>query len=108
MMIKTDGIIFDLDGTLWDSTVAVYDSWREYLTGQGGEFPHSLEDMKACMGLPMTEFFARLYPDMPKEQQDVLREEVMAYENRYMEKVGGVLYPKLKETLALLNLSIQC
>ena len=101
-MIKTDGIIFDLDGTLWDSTVAVYDSWREYLTGQGVEFPHSLEDMKACMGLPMTELFARLYPDMPKEQQDVLREEVMAYENRYMEKVGGVLYPKLKETLAAL------
>lgn len=101
-MIRTDGIIFDLDGTLWDSTVAVYDSWREYLTGQGVDFPHSLEDMKACMGLPMTDFFARLYPDMPKAQQDVLREEVMAYENRYMERVGGVLYPKLKETLAAL------
>ena len=50
----------------------------------------------------MTEFFARLYPDMPRERQDVLREGVVAYENRYMERVGGVLYPKLKETLEVL------
>ena len=102
-MIRTDGIIFDLDGTLWDATVAFYDSWKEYLTGQGVAFDHSLEDVKACMGLPMTEFFARLYPDMPGERQDVLREGVLAYENRYMERVGGVLYPKLKDTLEVLS-----
>ena len=35
MMIRTDGIIFDLDGTLWDATVAFYDSCKEYLKGQG-------------------------------------------------------------------------
>ena len=69
MMIRTDGFIFDLDGTLWDATVAFSASWKEYLTGQGVEFPHSLEDVKACMGLPMTEFFARLYPDMPGERR---------------------------------------
>lgn len=100
--MKTDGIIFDLDGTLWDATQSFYDSWKEYLTGQGVPFDHSLEDVKSCMGLPMTEFFARLYPDMPGEEQDVLREGVLEYENRYMEKAGGILYPKLKETLEIL------
>lgn len=101
--MKADGIIFDLDGTLWDATQSFYDSWKEYLTGQGVDFPHSLEDVKACMGLPMTEFFARLHPDMPKVQQDVLREGVLAYENRYMERAGGILYPGLKETLQILS-----
>ena len=101
--MKTDGILFDLDGTLWDATCPVYDSWKEYLTGQGIPFPHTREEVTACMGLPMDAFFARLYPDMPKARQDDLREKVLGYENQYIEKTGGILYPMLKETLEKLK-----
>jgi phosphoglycolate phosphatase len=104
--MKTDGILFDLDGTLWDATETFYDSWKEYLTRQGVPFPHTMEAVQACMGLPMTEFFARLHPGMPKERQDVLREGVLAYENTCMEKRGGILYPGVRETLALLQKSV--
>ena len=37
--MKTDGILFDLDGTLWDATRPFYDAWKTYLTEQGGAFP---------------------------------------------------------------------
>ena len=101
--MKTDGILFDLDGTLWDATRPFYDAWKTYLTGQGVPFPHTMEAVKACMGLPMDAFFARLYPDMPKAQQDDLREKVLVYENQYIERTGGILYPAVCETLEALS-----
>ena len=38
-MIKTDGVIFDVDGTLWDSTDVVKDAWNKAFTDSGYDDP---------------------------------------------------------------------
>ena len=57
------GIVFDLDGTLWDSSQEVVSSWNEVLKNyQKGRYLITLEQMKGVMGLPMLELGKKLWP----------------------------------------------
>ena len=42
--IKADGVIFDVDGTLWDSTDIVKDAWNKAFIDSGYDDPHISED----------------------------------------------------------------
>lgn len=45
------GIIFDMDGTLWDSTVGVAESWNEILKQEKvNRTPLTVEDFRGIMG----------------------------------------------------------
>lgn len=55
------GIVFDLDGTLWDSSQEVVSSWNEALKNyQKGRYLITLKQMKGAMGLPMLELGKKL------------------------------------------------
>jgi phosphoglycolate phosphatase len=49
-------ILFDLDGTLIDSTEAILDSFRESFAEMGGSYPGD-EAVKALVGHPLTEMY---------------------------------------------------
>ncbi len=57
------------------------------------------EELEGCLGLPMTEIAARLFSGTTPEQQQALMDECCAVENAYLAEHGGILYPKLEETL---------
>ena len=60
--MKFDGILFDLDGTLWDSCRSVAESWRNTLrTRYGARHLPSVEDIQGIMGLPTAEIAQRLF-----------------------------------------------
>lgn len=102
-----DGILFDLDGTLWDSVPEVILSWNQVLARCGaGRPPLTEEEMSACMGLRQMEIAARLFPDLPEERQAELMEACFAEENRYLAVHGAAVYPGAETVLA--RLSEQC
>lgn len=105
-MLETDGIIFDLDGTLWDAVEVNYDSWMIRLDELSIPHNFDLEDFRGCMGLPMDKFLGRLFPDMPRCDRDVLGEDILSFENQYLETHNGILYPDLRETLTELKKNI--
>ena len=104
--MKKTGIIFDMDGTLWDSAASVAASWTEILQTwpkDPGRRAISKEEISSVMGQTMTAISAKMFPSLDDKGQQELGDACMKYENEYLRKHGGTLYPRLRETLELLS-----
>ncbi len=98
------GLIFDMDGTLWDSSKQVADSWTEALSIRGYKNRViTVEDMQRVMGKTMNVIADILFGDLPMEERYELLQFCGEYENEYLRRVGGVLYPDLENTLSQLK-----
>ena len=96
-----DSIIFDLDGTLWNASQNICNSWNVVLK-RHPEIKRdnfSLKELQNCFGLPMYDIAAKLFPQEEVNKRNSLMDELCLYENEYLEKNGGELYPQLEEVL---------
>jgi phosphoglycolate phosphatase len=99
-----DGIIFDLDGTLWDATEVIRQTWNEVLAGyEYMREPITIEELEGCMGLQLDEISRRLFPMADSKLQHELIVKCCDLEVELLNKVGGNLFPKLEETLIKLK-----
>lgn len=99
-----DSIIFDLDGTLWDSTEGAAVIWRE----TAGKYPEvtdiiSADRLKSLYGLPLEEIAVKLLPSVSRETAIEIMRESTTKQCPYLEKTGGILFPGLEETLMKLK-----
>ena len=103
--MKYNGLLFDLDGTLWDATENIRKSWniaiQDFDELKGTEI--SLKQLQSVMGLPMDEIATKLFPSLMKDKQLEVLDRCCVVENEYLEKNGGTLYPMVEETLATLS-----
>ena len=99
-----DGIIFDVDGTLWDSTAEVAVAWNEALRNHSEvELVLTAEILKKEFGKPLPEIVQDLFPELSGEEQDRIAGYLFKYENERMETAPCVLYDGLKETIRALS-----
>jgi len=96
-----DGIIFDLDGTMWDTRKPICEAWNIILSRHEEihRAPIVETDLNDCMGLPMYDIAAKLFPQEQEPVRNALMDELCEFENGYLEKMGGVLFPGLEATL---------
>lgn len=103
-MEKKLGIIFDMDGTLWDSAEGVVASWNEMIEKHyEADKVITIEAMQSVMGKTMDKLAAILFPDLEEEKRMALLDICGEYENDYLRMHGGVLYPDLEATLQKLQ-----
>lgn len=100
----TDSIIFDVDGTLWDSTDVVADAWNTVIRNYTGVNSAITGDiLKNLFGKTMDHIAAILFPNEPRERQLELINRCGEYENEYLQTHRGNLYPNLEQVLDTLS-----
>ena len=105
--IDVESIIFDLDGTLWDSADNVSASWN--IAVKNADIPclDSVEitggELRRAMGKPMDELARHFFPMLPEDRQMKLLDKCMQTENEYVAEHGGKLYENEEAVLKVLS-----
>ena len=104
-MQEKKGIIFDMDGTVWDSSANVAKAWTEKVREAGyKDKTVTRKDIQSVMGKPMDVIADTLFPYTAKgPERDSLRYSCENYENEYLRQNGGILYEGVIETWARLK-----
>jgi|SRR5690606_27397057 len=97
-------IIFDLDGTLWDSRSTLIESWNKVLSDYHLiEKPLVEDDLTKFMGLLLPDFLPTLFPNGKPEQLEQILKEIMTHERGTLSTKGGKIYEKVEHTLEELS-----
>lgn len=98
------GILFDLDGTLWDSSEEVAFSWKQALEQRADvEKDITMEDIQGVMGKTMEDIADILFSEFDSKKRMELLDYCCKVENDYIQSHGGKLLKGLEETLQRLK-----
>ena len=97
-------LLFDLDGTLWDSAPAVAEAWNEIFQREcSGLKPLTVDDIHGVMGMTMKEISLALYPDADMPRRDEIFDICCRYEVEYLYTHCGALYPDFRAVMETLK-----
>ena len=99
-----ESLIFDIDGTLWDSRQLVAEGYNLQLQEEGlTQFFVDAETLKPLFGKVMTEIAGKLFPTLSRQQALALMERCMDRENRYLQENScQVGYPGVAQAMEAL------
>ena len=99
--MKFESLIFDIDGTLWDSRALVAEGYNIQLHREGLDHLFvTAEDLKPLFGKVMTEIADHIFAPIPVPERYDLLERCMATENAHLhESDCDIGFPGVKETL---------
>ena len=103
--MRYESLIFDIDGTLWDSRALVAEGYNIQLEKEGlSHLAVNAELFRPLFGKVMTEIADIIFPSIPAPERYALMERCMDTENKYLKanpcRIG---YPAVRETMETLS-----
>lgn len=101
--MKYDGVLFDLDGTLWDATEGIAASWAVALADEP-DVPRgpTQAELEKVMGLTAQQLVGVIFPQVSLERGLALFDKCCRAENEYLRVHGGKLYEGVADTVKAL------
>ena len=96
-------VIFDLDGTLWDSAESVAESWNIVIEREGLGFTLTADDIRRNMGKTMNQIADDVFSHLEEAKRYDLARKCEVFENAYIAEHGGDLFDGVRETLQELH-----
>ena len=103
--MEFESLIFDIDGTLWDSRAMVAEGYNIQLRAEGlDHLCLKAEDLTPLFGKVKEDLANALFAMLPEEGRKALMNRCMDSEREYMAAMDCAIgYPKVKETLEALS-----
>ena len=101
--MKFDSLIFDLDGTLWDSTAQVTRAWNEKIKDFDPKRVLSVEEVAGIMGKSHHEIFQTLFPNLTAGKKEELARHLYKGEIETLKKSPATLFPGVFEGIPFLS-----
>ncbi|MCI1304626.1 MAG: HAD family hydrolase [Lachnospiraceae bacterium] len=98
-----DGIIFDIDGTMWDSRAVIAEAWNRILAGHGEPAHLTPEILKHEFGKTLEDIGRDLMPDLSDEARAPITEQMWRAEPEAVRTKKPYVYEGLGETLKALS-----
>lgn len=99
-----DSIIFDVDGTLWNSTEITAKAWTEYLQKtEHMNIEITSGQLVSMFGQPLPDIARQIFPECSVERQLYLIDQCCQAEHRALLKQCAPLYDDLKKALQILS-----
>ena len=99
--MRYESLIFDIDGTLWDSRALVAEGYNIQLEKEGlSHLAVNAEMFIPLFGKVMTEIADIIFPSIPVPERYALMERCMDTENRHLQSNPCCIgYPGIRETM---------
>ena len=101
---RVDALMFDMDGTLWDAMDSYAEVWNRTFAEYGEEVHITGRDLLHGMGKTLDQILAMICESFgTKNYGERFLQRVDEIEDELLPRMGGTLYPDVKEGIAQLS-----